>query len=55
MFEAFSKVIFQPIMLILTYPIHIYEFTFSIVDVLFFGFWCLMLGLIIKCIVGWGN
>ena len=51
MFSAFNKVIFQPLLYILSYNIHIFEFTFSIIDILFFGFWCIMLGLIIKVIV----
>ena len=55
MFYYFNKFIFQPIMAIVTYNIHIFEFTFSIIDVLFFGFWCSMLYLIIKVIVNMGD
>lgn len=55
MFQVFYRFFYQPLRYILTYQIHIYEFTFSIIDILFFGFWCSMLALIIKCIVGWGD
>lgn len=55
MFSAFNKVIFQPLVYILSYKIHIFEFSFSIIDIIFFGFWCAMLGLIIKVIVNMGN
>lgn len=55
MFSAFNDVIFQPLLYIINYKIHIYEFNFSILDILFYGFWCLMLGLIIKVIVGMGD
>lgn len=55
MFSAFNKVIFQPLVYILTYKIRIYEFSFSIIDILFFGFWCAMLALIIKVIVNMGD
>lgn len=55
MFSAFNKTIFQPLFYILSYKIHIYEFSFSIVDIIFYGFWCIMLGLIIKVILNMGN
>lgn len=55
MFSAFNKFIFQPLFLILNYKIRIYEFCFSILDILFFGFWCVMLGLIIKVITNLGD
>lgn len=55
MFSDFSKLIFQPIFYILSYKIHIYTFSFSILDVLFYGFWCIMLGLIIKVICALGD
>lgn len=55
MFSDFNKIIFQPLIYILSYKIHIYQFTFSILDIIFYGFWCVMLGLIIKCIIDWGN
>ena len=55
MFYYFNKFFFQPIMVILTYKIHFFEFSFSIIDILFFGFWCSMLALIIKVIVNMGD
>lgn len=55
MFYAFNQLIFQPLFRILSYKIHIYEFSFSILDIIFYGFWCFMLSLIIKCIIGWGK
>ena len=55
MFSVFNKFIFQPLFYILSYRIHIYEFSFSLLDVIFYGFWCAMLGLIVKVIVSMGD
>ena len=55
MFSAFNEVIFQPLFYIISYKIHIYEFSFSILDILIYGFWCVMFGLIIKVICSMGD
>ena len=55
MFFVFKKFIFEPLVLILTYKIRIYEFSFCILDILFFSFWCVMLGLVIKVITNFGD